>query len=68
MENCVAAARAPAMAALRLEDISTPDVLDSGTCAEIDPGFNENGSCGFGRGNFTGRGPLTGVRPLIAAS
>lgn len=68
LENCVAAACAPAIAALRLEDLSTSDVLDWCAFADIDPGFKENGSCKFGSGNLTGRGTSTGVRPLIAAS
>ena len=66
--NCVAAARAPAMAALRLDDFSMSDALDLGNCTEIDPGFRENGSSGFGSGNFTGSGPSTETRPLTAAS
>jgi hypothetical protein len=56
------------MATPRLDDFSTSHALDSGYCREIDPGFNENGSLGFGSGNFTGSGPSTGARPLIAAS
>jgi hypothetical protein len=56
------------MAALRLNDFSTSHALDSGRCSEIDPGFNENGSRGFGSGNFAGSGPSTETRPLIAAS
>jgi len=66
--NCVAAARAPAIAALRLSDFSIPDASFSENSSEIEPGFKEKGSWGSGRGNFTGIGPSTLTRPLTAAS
>lgn len=65
--NWLAAARAPAMAAVRLDDFSTSDAF-SGNCIKTDPGFKEKRLRGFGRGNFTGIGPLTGASPLTAAS
>lgn len=67
-ENCVAAARAPAIAALRLDDFSMADAFEFEKEAAIDLGFKEKGSLGFGNGNFTGAGPSTGTRPLTAAS
>lgn len=67
-ENCVAAARAPAIAVARLSDLFVSDEL--GLLAEeaSDPGFKEKGLRESGRGNFTGSGDVTGVRPLTAAS
>lgn len=64
----MAAARAPAIAAARLSDLFVSDEL--GLLAEeaSDPGFRENGFRESGRGNFTGSGGVTGVRPLTAAS
>lgn len=48
-ENCIAAARAPAMAAVRLDD---PSILDDfETALEF---------WGLDNGNFTGKGPWTG--------
>lgn len=66
--NCVAAACAPAIAALRFEDFCTSDPFDLGKYTATDPGFNENWSLGSGIGNFTGNGHSTGVRPRTAAS
>ena len=67
-ENCVAAACAPAMAEMRVDDFSFSVALDSGNRAKIDPGFKEKGLRGFGSGNFIGSGLSTGARPLTAAS
>lgn len=71
-ENCVAAARAPAIAATRLWDLFGSDEIGGLLEEEEDPsgfGFREDGSrCGPGRGNSTGSGDVTGVRPLTAAS
>ena len=53
---------------LRLADFSIADTFESGKDAEMDPGFKEKGSLGFGSENFTGAGPSTGTRPLTAAS
>ena len=64
----MAAACAPAMARLILDDLSTSVAFKLGVSAEMEPGFNENGFCGSGSGNFTGNGLLTGDRPLTAAS
>lgn len=69
LENCVAAARAPAIAATRFSDrLFTSDVLELLGEETRDLGFNEKGSRGFGRGNFTGSGGTTGEIPRIAAS
>lgn len=67
-ENCIAATRAPDIAALILDDFSTTDAFESRKDAERDPGFKEKGSLGVGSGNFTGAGLSTGTGPLTAAS
>jgi len=64
----MAAACAPAMARLILDDLPTSVAFDLGVNAEMEPGFKENGSRGSGSGNFTGKGLLTGDSPLTAAS
>lgn len=69
-ENCVAAARAPAMASVSLSDFLGSDsrVAFDGLQTSTDPGFKEWWSCGSGSGNLTGNGGETGERPLMAAS
>ena len=70
-ENCVAAALAPAMAALRVGDESS-SVLDLIepllSPLTSDPGVKENGFRGSGKGNLIGNGASTGERPLRAPS
>ena len=50
----MAAACAPAMARLMLDDLSTSDAFKLEVSAEMEPGFNENGFRGSRSGNFIG--------------
>lgn len=67
-ENCVAAARAPAMATSRLGGFSILIAFEFFESDASDPGFKENRSRESGSGNLTGSGGVTGLRPLTAAS
>ena len=68
LENWVAAALAPAIAATRLGGFSSAEALGQLGREASEPGFRENRSRGSGRGKVTGCGALTEVRPLTAAS
>ena len=68
LENWVAAALAPAIAATRLGGFSSAEALVQLGKEASEPGFRENRSRGSGRGKVTGCGALTEERPLTAAS